>query len=183
MFFFELNLYWRSSLQGVATRLRLAAPPKKKNYSISIMSCKMINKRSTTFLSRRLLRRHARCILGFYNNKKREIIIICSYVFLFIQSLFCSIKTTNKHRRIVVQRCILGFYNDKKERLYYLFLCFSFHSISLLFHENINETSTTFLSAIHFGFTKREKREIIIICSYVFLWIQSLFCSTETTIE
>jgi len=34
------------------------------------------------------------------------------------------------------------------------------NSISIISHKNINETSTTFHSAILFGFIKREKREI-----------------------
>jgi len=45
---------------------------------------------------------------------------------------------------------------------------FSLNSISIMSHKNNHETSTTFHSAILFGFIKREKREIKFICSYVF---------------
>jgi len=65
-----------------------------------------------------------------------------------------------KHRRLFIQRFFLGLPNHKKERLNNLFLCFSLNSISIISHKNINETSTTFHSAIVFGSLKREKREI-----------------------
>ncbi len=74
-----------------------------------------------------------------------------------------------KHRRLFIQRLFLGFSKEKKERLNNLFLCFSLNSISITSHKHINETSTTFHSAIVFGSLKREKREIEFIYSYVFL--------------
>jgi len=77
-----------------------------------------------------------RCILGFYNDEKERLynLFLCfsfhSISLLFHKNnrrLFASLRGLVKHRRIVVQRCILGFYNDEKERLYNLFLCFSFY--------------------------------------------------------
>jgi len=65
----------------------------------------------------------------------------------------------------------------------YLFLCFSFNSISITSHKNINETSTTFHSAIVFGSLKWQIIEIEFICSHVFLSIQSLFCPIKTSMK
>jgi len=139
------------------------------------MSCKKIPWTSTTF--------HSAIHFRSFKTQIIEIEFICSYVFFEFNLYNVSQKQPFPIDDLLFSDCFWVFQMTNYRDWIYLFLCFSLNSISLLFHKMFIQRSTTYCSAIVFGSFKWQIIEIEFICSYVFLWIQSLFCSIKCSFK